>query len=312
MVNLVLHCRGAERTKKNTRKISVYWIIALAGLLFTACTLAPFDADEAAGVAITPTVAVYLPLIESMSGTPVTWRQPPVGATWQWQLGETPVDTSFDVDVYDIDLFENDAAVVTTLHAQGRIVFCYVSVGSWEEWRPDAAQFPPETLGAAYEGWPGERWLDIRRIDLLAPIMRARLDQCRDKGFDGIEPDNIEGYTNITGFPLTYQDQLAYNLWLANEAHARGLSIGLKNDSEQVADLLPHFDWALTEDCFAQGWCADLTPFIAAGKPVFAAEYTDMLNVNEFLTTVCPQAQAMQFSAILKQRDLDAWWQACP
>jgi len=295
--------------------IGSQWIL-LAGLvilLLTACALASSGGGEMAGaVAATPTAIVYLPLVERTGGTPATWPQPPVGATWQWQLGETPVNTSFDVDVYDIDLFENDADVVAALHAQGRIVFCYVNVGSWEDWRPDAGQFPPEVLGKDYAGWPGEKWLDIRQIPLLAPIMRARLDQCRDKGFDGLEPDNIDGYTNNTGFPLTYQDQLAYNLWLANEAHARGLSIGLKNDDEQVADLLPYFDWALSEDCFADGWCANMTSFIAAGKPVFAAEYTDRMSVNHFLTTVCPQAQMLQFSAILKHRDLDAWRQACP
>jgi hypothetical protein len=62
-----------------------------------------------------------------------------------------------------------------------------------------------------------------------------------------------------------YDHQKTYNIWLANEAHARGLSIGLKNDDEQIADLLPYFDWALTEDCFFQGWCASMTPFITAG-----------------------------------------------
>jgi hypothetical protein len=54
-------------------------------------------------------------------------------------------------------------------------------------------------IGNDYEGWPGEKWLDIRQIDQLAPIMRARLDACRAKGFDGIEPDNIDEYTNDTG-----------------------------------------------------------------------------------------------------------------
>jgi hypothetical protein len=52
-----------------------------------------------------------------------------------------------------------------------------------------------------------EKWLDIRRIDLLAPILRARLDLCNVKGFDAIEPDNIEIYDNNTGFPLTYNVQ---------------------------------------------------------------------------------------------------------
>jgi endo-alpha-1,4-polygalactosaminidase (GH114 family) len=235
------------------------------------------------------------------------WWQPAVNTTWQWQLDQ-PIDQSFDVDMYDIDLFESDASVVDALHAQGREVVCYISVGSWEDWRPDQDQFPASVIGKDYGGWPGEKWLDIRQIDLLAPIMRARLDECQAKGFDGIEPDNIDSYPDDTGFPLTYQDQLNYNIWLANEAHARGLSIGLKNDPEQVADLLPHFDWALTEDCFAEGWCEEMLPFIEAGKPVFAAEYTDTgMTTDQF----CPQAREMNFSAILKNRDLDAYREAC-
>jgi len=160
-------------------------------------------------------------------------------------------------------------------------------------------------------GWEGEKWLDIRQIDKLAPILLARLDLCAAKGFDGIEPDNIDGFGADTGFPLTYADQLAFNRWLADEAHARGLSIGLKNDSEQVADLLPLFDWALTEDCFAQEWCEEMTPFIAVGKAVFAAEYTDEWTVAQFLNQVCPQADDLGLSVILKNRDLDAWRQAC-
>lgn len=236
------------------------------------------------------------------------WWRPGVGTTWQLQLTGQPIDGSFDVDMYDIDMFDNDASTVTALHAQGRIVICYISAGSWEDWRPDAAQFPAEVIGKDYSGWEGEKWLDIRQIDLLAPIMRARLDQCAAKGFDGIDPDNIDGYTNDTGFPLTYEDQLAYNIWLANEAHLRGLSIGLKNDEDQARDLLPYFDWALTESCFDQGWCKELLPFIAAGKPVFAAEYTDSgITTDDF----CPQAMAWNFSAILKNRDLDAYLETC-
>jgi len=247
------------------------------------------------------------PVLETDAGGN-DWWQPALTTTWQWQLLDLPLDQSFDVDMYDIEMFDNDASVVEALHAQGRKVVCYLSVGSWEDWRSDQNQFPASVIGNEYEGWPGEKWLDIRQIDLLAPIMQVRLDECQAKGFDGIEPDNIDGYTNNTGFPLTYQDQLKYNIWLANEAHARGLSIGLKNDPDQVVDLLPYFDWALTEDCFAEGWCEQMRPFIEAGKPVFAAEYTDTgITTEQF----CPQAEEMNFSAILKNRDLDAWREAC-
>jgi hypothetical protein len=279
-------------------------LLLLATLLvLLACSPSPMPAPQAVLEETRPGGA---------STMPETWWRPPVGASWQWQLTGLPVDSSFGVDVYDIDLFDNDGSIVAALHDQDHKVICYISVGSWEDWRPDADQFPASVLGNDYEGWRGERWLDIRQIDLLAPIMRARLNQCASKGFDGVEPDNMDGFTNDTGFPLTYQDQLDYNIWLAQEAHARGLSIGLKNDGEQAGDLLPYFDWALTEDCFAQEWCDAVAPFVTAGKAVFAAEYTDELRVAQFLDQVCPQATALGFSVILKNRDLDARRRACP
>lgn len=253
----------------------------------------------------------YIPFVETGNSL-VEWWTPPVGTSWQIQFTGNSLDLSYDVDVYDLDMFDTDLQTVADLHAAGRRVFCYISVGSWEDWRPDADQFPESVLGNDYEGWPGERWLDIRQLDVLAPMMTARLDLCQAKGFDGVEPDNIDAYTNETGFPLTYQDQLAYNLWLAQQAHARGLSIGMKNDVEQIDDLLPYFDWALVEDCFIQGWCDEMTPFIDAGKAVLAVEYTDEYTEAEFLSQVCPPAETLELSAILKDRNLDAWRVACP
>lgn len=95
---------------------------------------------------------------------------PPVQTRWQWQLSGT-VNQSFNVDMYDIDMFDNDSATVASLHVMGRKVICYISAGSYENWRTDAHQFPPQVIGNAYDGWPGEWWLDIRRIDLLGPYV---------------------------------------------------------------------------------------------------------------------------------------------
>ncbi len=255
----------------------------------------------------------YLPsALKGYQGAPTGWWKPPIGATWQVQYSGDVLDLSFAADVYDVDMFDTDAATIAALHDQGRKVLCYINVGAWEDWRPDAAQFPVVVLGNHYTGWPGERWLDIRRIDLLGPLMGARFDLGRAQGCDGIDADNMNGYTQETGFPLTAQDQLVYNAWLAHEAHARSLAIGLKNNEAQVNDLLPCFDWIVTESCFAEGWCAAVQPFIDARKPVFAIEYTDTLSIAQFLDQVCSQAAAMQTSAILKHRQLDAWRQACP
>ena len=236
------------------------------------------------------------------------WWHPTVGLTWQWQIGNNDIDASIEADVYDIDLYV-DQTIIDVLHARGRKVICYISVGSWEDWRPDKDRFPLEVLGKDYEGWPGERWLDIRQIDKLAPIMLARLDLCKSKGFDAVEPDNMEIHTNNTGFPLTNADQLRYALWLADEAHKRGLAIGMKNAADQVKDLVEHFDFAITEDAFYYNWAQDMSAFIESGKPVFAAEYTDLGGDFE---AYCRKSKDLKFSTILKKRNLDAWIRTCP
>lgn len=289
----------------------VLFLAACAGSPGLPITKSPAEpaAAEPAAAESPPTVPGPAPTGEGGAppGDSAAIWIPPLDISWQWQLtGE--VDRSVDAQVFDLDLFETGAQLVSELHASGRRVICYISVGSWEDWRPDADQFPESVIGAAYSGWPGERWLDIRQIEALAPILMARFDQCAAKGFDGLEPDNIDGYTNATGFPIRAQDQLAFNRWLADQAHARGLSIGLKNDPDQVAELLPYFDWALTEDCFAEGWCVEFAPFVEAGKPVFAAEYTDN---SISLPEICPQAAQLGFNLILKDRELDALRSSC-
>ena len=244
---------------------------------------------------------------EGTSPTPASdWWHPTAGLTWQWQLtGKLNLD--LHTNVIDIDL-DVGKSVVDHYHSQGTKVICYISVGSYENWRTDADLFPDEVLGKDYEGWSGEKWLDIRRIDLLAPIMLARLDECAAKGFDAVEPDNMQIWDNDTGFPLTYEDQLRFALWLAEESHKRGLAIGQKNTPDQTKDLVDIFDFAITEDAFYYDWAEEMKPYIDAGKPVFAAEYTDLPgDFQEF----CRQSKELGFSIILKHRDLDSWLEVC-
>lgn len=107
------------------------------------------------------------------------------------------------------------------------------------------------------------------------------------------------------GFPLTYQDQLNYDVWLASSAHTLGLSVALKNDVDQVNDLLPYFDWSLDEQCFQYKECDKLLPFINAGKAVMEVEYK--LNPPQF----CPQANAMNFNSMKKHLNLGPYRVAC-
>jgi hypothetical protein len=223
---------------------------------------------------------------------------PAAVTSWQIQL-TGPVDTSPDVHMFDLDLFDVDARVVAALHQKGARVICATSAGSFEDWRSDAASFPASVLGNTL-GSADERWLDIRATDVLGPIMKARLELCRSKGFDGVDVDNVDGYTNATGFPLTAADQLVYNRFLTTEAHARGLAIGLANDVSQTLDLLGDFDWMFDEQCFEYSECSLVQPFVEAGKAVFHVE----LNLET--SAFCPQANALNFNSMKKNVSLDA------
>src|SRR6185503_12762977 len=120
------------------------------------------------------------------------------------------------------DLFDAAQPTIDALHAAGGYVICYFSAGSFENWRPDAARFPKRVVGKAYEGWAGESWLDIRQRDALAPILEARLDLAVQKHCDAADPDNVDGFSNPTGFEIGKDDQLAFDRWLAAAAHSRG------------------------------------------------------------------------------------------
>lgn len=234
---------------------------------------------------------------------PPRWR-PVLGTTWQWQLSGR-VDLTVKAQIYDVDLFDTSGDVVRSLHAQGRRAVCYFSAGSWEPGRPDRGAFPAAVRGQPLEGFEDEHWLDIRRTDILLPLMAKRLDLCRAKGFDGAEPDNVDGYANHSGFPLTGVQQLRYNRALAALAHARGLAVALKNDLDQVSLLAPAFDFAVNEQCVEYRECNQLVPFVKAGKPVLHVEY------NLPLASFCPATRPLRFSSLLKHEDLGAYRLSC-
>lgn len=251
--------------------------------------------------AITHAAAAAAPAA-GISRRPRRWIPGP-RTTWQWQL-TTPVDQSVSAQMFDIDLFDNSAAVVAALHRRGAHVICYLDAGTYENFRGDAHRFPGSVLGRS-NGWPGEKWLDIRRLTVLEPIMRTRFQMCKRKGFDGVEADNVDGYQNPTGFPLTGAQQLTYNRWLAGTAHSLGLSIALKNDLDQAGQLQSSFDYALDEQCFQYSECDKMRPFVTAHKAVFEVEY--QLPTSGF----CASANQNGFMSMRKNLNLDASRQAC-
>ncbi|MHB1209730.1 MAG: endo alpha-1,4 polygalactosaminidase [Acidimicrobiales bacterium] len=252
---------------------SSHWIIGMA-LVAALLTAPPPTHSGAAGVAV-----------------------PPVGAGWQYQLQadagarfsnsgginvalcERPIfgTTCQRAKVFSIDLYGPSGATpnasgVRAIRSAGGYAICYVDAGTWESWRPDAAAFPKSLLGRS-NGWPGERWLDIRRTRVLLSIMARRVALCQRAGFQAVDFDNVDAYDNTTGFAITAADQITYDRALAALAHRDHMAVGLKNDGGQARVLVRYFDFAIDEQCVQYHSCAQLDPFLRAGKPVYDVEY---------------------------------------
>lgn len=201
-----------------------------------------------------------------------TWWSPQLGESWQVQLAEG-LDTEVHAQIYDVDGVDTPSRALEKARSEGAHLVCYFNAGAWEDWREDADGFGPALLGQELEGWPGERWVDVRNHDELLPIMAKRMDACKERGFDAVDPDNMDGYANETGFELTQDDQLAYIRALAQLAHERSLGFGLKNAVDLVGDLVDEVDFAVNEQCHQYDECALYDPLLAAGKAVVVLEY---------------------------------------
>jgi hypothetical protein len=276
------------------------WLIAGCVVLLTGCHVS----DSAVPRRTMPLAVDVAPMIGG------DWYAPPLGVTWQWQLqvsDEQPLNTDYDVALYGLDLFDTSEATIKSLQAEGRKVICYFSAGSHESFREDKVRFNDNELGHPLVSWPDERWLDIRSANVHR-IMQDRLDLAVIKGCDGVDPDNVDGYLNDSGFDFTASDQLAYNRFIANEAHRRGLAVGLKNDLEQIPVLVDYYDFSVNEQCFQYDECELLAPFIEAGKPVLNAEYPkvgDILAQNPATMALCDTANSLEFSTLILPVGLD-------
>ena len=232
------------------------------------------------------------------------WYRPPVAVSWYWQLNGT-VNESHDVDLYNIDLFDSSAELIQRLQASDKKVICYFSAGSYEYWRPDADQFAEKDMGKTLSGWDNERWLDIRSKTVHQVLLR-RLDLAVEKGCSGVALGEVDSYRTNTGFYFRQDDQLRFNRMMAEQAHQRGLAIGLAINADQVRDLVDYFDFALNEQCFEYSQCSSYGAFIKNEKPVLNAEYRRIyVDDKEERNSMCQNALTLQFSTILLSKQLD-------
>ncbi|KAH8809278.1 putative endo alpha-1,4-polygalactosaminidase [Xylogone sp. PMI_703] len=302
-----------------SRRTKRFWAFLCAVLLILAIALGvglgvglTRGNGSSSGEGSPPSTGPQPPITNNTNATTGSFWRPPAGASWQIVLEYALNDTSEDVSVYDIDLFDNTDSTIRNLHSLNRSVICYFSAGSYEDFRPDSDKFQPSDKGKELDGWPGEYWLDTNSSN-VRNIMKDRLALASQKGCDGVDPDNVDGYDNDNGLGLTATDAVNYLTFLATEAHRLNMSIGLKNAAEVIDDTLDMMQWEVNEQCVQYNECDLFRPFIDAGKPVFHIEYPSSAprisssTKNQF----CDDSAAAGFSSILKNMDLDNWVDPC-
>ncbi|CZT04310.1 uncharacterized protein RAG0_18103 [Rhynchosporium agropyri] len=229
-------------------------------------------------------------------------------------LAASPNVIPGDAAVFDIDLFDTDAATIAGLQKQGKIVVCYFSAGTYEPWRPDAGNFTNEDKGLSLAPeWPDEYWLRVNNMNVRR-IMTNRIQLAAAKGCDGIDPDNTDGYQNPNNaISLTRGALIEYMQWMASQASSLNLAIGLKNSMDILPDLSPVMQFAVNEQCAAFGECASYSAFLAAGKPVFHIEYPP--SVPNILPADrlkgCQNNGMNGMSTVFKNMDLNGWVGYC-
>jgi hypothetical protein len=246
--------------------------------------------------------------------TSAAYWEPTAGTTWNIDLSTTWTSTKTNVSVLDLDLFSTSASTISSLAASGVHTICYFSAGSFEDWRPDVSNFSSSDYSQPLDGWPGEYWLNTSSPHVRT-AMAWRLDLAKSKGCAGVDPDNTDGYDNEpTGFDLTVATATDYINWLAQQAHARGLAIGLKNSADVIPNVLGNMQWAVNEQCVQYDECDNWEAFIDAGKPVFGIEYPDGApNVSTATKNqICGDSQRDGFSTLLKEMNLNEWSYVCP
>lgn len=317
--------------------------LALAIAAFAALLIAPAAASAQSNYTLPPTLATnqwyweISPSASGLAGLPaVTGTYPAPGSANIW-------DTDMFADSNtNGGMPTGPSPVVQALHAAGKYSICYIEAGA-QQAEPDSSNFAvadyqngSNQTTTEMAGWPGEYWYDTRGFASyvagdnstlsgaavnIAAGMAKRIEDCAIEGQDALEPDDLDGYTNPSqtgapggGWGLTQTDAAGYERWLAYTAHSDGLAVFQKNDTANASVDEPIFDGMIIEECNKyQDPCAgsggDATAYLAAGKPVLNAEYT---QDGETTAKFCSADIAAGITGALFDVNLDgATYQPC-
>lgn len=169
----------------------------------------------------------------------------------------------------------------------------------WEKQHPDLLLRDGGAV-VTDEDW-GEALLDVStpaKRDALIAVVGPWIDDCARRGFQAVEPDNLDSFGRSHG-KLTLAHNAAFAKLLAARAHAAGLAIAQKNTVEMVGQRASiGFDFVVSEECAKYNECG-----------AFAAAYDDKVFVVEYaradFDTAC-RGFASRLSIVLRDRDVTA------
>ncbi|GAA3599069.1 endo alpha-1,4 polygalactosaminidase [Kineosporia mesophila] len=202
-----------------------------------------------------------------------TYKLPPVNGKVDYQLGGAytpPAGTK-------IVTRDRTAKIV-----KGAYNICYVNAfqvqpGEEKWWKKNHPSLLLKDSSGDYvvdEDWD-ELMLDTStaaKRKQLAAIVGKWFTGCATKGYQAVEPDNLDSYTR-SGKLLTKANAVAFTKLLAARAHTAGLAIGQKNTVELgTQGKKAGLDFAVTEECGRYDECGDYTKVY--GNHVIVIEYT--------------------------------------
>jgi len=221
------------------------------------------------------------------------------GQTFIYSINGSKNDSA-NVKTIFVDLFDASSSRIQKLKSAGKNVVCYFSAGSAENWRSDYKKYPKAALGKKMDGWDGEVWVDYRNATVIQ-ILKDRITLAKQKGCDAVDPDNIDGHTNKTGFSLTEKTQTTFMETLSQAAHTQGLKIGTKNSAETAWKLQPLTDFVVVEECNKYKECDLYKSFPQNNKAMFQIEYTKKS------TSACTSAKKMGSTLVFANLDLTSF-----
>jgi Glycoside-hydrolase family GH114 len=207
--------------------------------------------------------------------------------TWSIQYQGAIVPRGKDYHI--VDLFDVKDSELAALRAQGTKPIAYFS-SQYENWRSDSSQFPAADLGNKLDTWEGERWVNTRSAAIRS-IMLRRMDYAKQRGFYGVDLDNVDFSEHPNGFGAGQGAAEDYVRFLANAAHARGLKYCLKNATALISKTRDVVDYYVNEQAHEYG---DLDEYAGVTKPIFCIEYKPLRAAwRNFYTVYKPSIEQM-------------------